>query len=221
MLSVEITRVYAEAAIVGALRMWRWAWNRGKEHPVMVRARLVLNIRLPQPQPYLPSTSLMNLRRFFSRALAASSHLSELSISFSWYRGYQPHPSTLHTTCWQHPIVEMLRSGFDRHKLRNTSKKQPYVYSPLRASSEEIRLLTLLPGPFGTMVQCELYTTNLDKHSPPCYEALSYAWGSEEDPVAIHLGDGSLSVTQNLGIALQHLRYPDRSRTLWIDAICL
>ena len=115
----------------------------------------------------------------------------------------------------------MSRSGFDGYEPQGTSKKHSYLYSPLQASSEEIRLLTLLPGPFGTAIQCELHTTNLNKDSPPRYEALSYAWGSEEDPVIIYIEKGTLPVTQNLAGALQHLRYPDRSRTLWIDAICV
>jgi hypothetical protein len=42
-----------------------------------------------------------------------------------------------------------------------------------------------------------------------------------EDPVVIYIGKGTLSVRKNLADALQHLRYPDRPRTLWIDAICV
>ena len=34
-------------------------------------------------------------------------------------------------------------------------------------------------------------------------------------------GFGKLSVTQNLGHALPYLRYPDKPRVLWIDAICV
>jgi len=101
------------------------------------------------------------------------------------------------------------------------SKRRPYIYSPLQASFGKIRLLALLPGPFGTAICCQLHETNLHRNSPPRYEALSYAWGSAEDPVVIYIGKGTLSVTKNLADALQHLRYPDRPRTLWIDAICV
>jgi hypothetical protein len=107
------------------------------------------------------------------------------------------------------------------HKSQGASEQPQYVYSPLPASSGQIRLLTLLPGPFGTTIHCQLNTTHLRRDSPPPYEALSYTWGSEEDPVAIHIGEGSLPVTQNLEGALQHFRYLDRPRTLWIDAICV
>jgi hypothetical protein len=107
------------------------------------------------------------------------------------------------------------------HKSSDLSKRRPYVYSPLQASSKKIRLLTLLPGPFGTDIHCQLHKTDLHRNSPPLYEALSYAWGSEEDLVVIQIGKGTLSVRKNLADALQHLRYPDRPRTLWIDAICV
>jgi hypothetical protein len=107
------------------------------------------------------------------------------------------------------------------HKFSDLSKRQPYVYSPLQASSKKIRLLTLLPGAFGTDIHCKLHKTNLHRNFPPHYQALSYAWGLAEDLVVIHIGKGTLSVRKNLADALQHLRYPDRPRTLWIDAICV
>lgn len=71
------------------------------------------------------------------------------------------------------------------------------------------------------------------------YEALSYVWGSvdnpetisvispstggaEENSVSCSACDGSpLLVTHNLAVALRHLRRRDAPRTLWIDAICI
>ncbi|KAI0007217.1 heterokaryon incompatibility protein-domain-containing protein [Xylariaceae sp. FL0662B] len=68
----------------------------------------------------------------------------------------------------------------------------------------------------------------------PEYEALSYAWGrvpSKEPVYVIPEGQESseqartlrqsIVIRSNLAIALRHLRYTDRSRTLWIDAICI
>ncbi|KAI8631090.1 HET-domain-containing protein [Xylariaceae sp. FL1651] len=76
----------------------------------------------------------------------------------------------------------------------------------------------------------------------PTYEALSYTWGApEKDEVAVvkktrtmraSFGSTfrrvlparrarSLPITRNLADALRHLRYSDRSRTMWIDAICI
>lgn len=68
--------------------------------------------------------------------------------------------------------------------------------------------------------------------SPPRYEALSYVWGSQDDPdvafieahdPAVNAVDSSceLSITQNLAVALRSLRLVDQERTLWVDAICI
>ncbi|KAL5361270.1 ankyrin repeat-containing domain protein [Aspergillus floccosus] len=53
------------------------------------------------------------------------------------------------------------------------------------------------------------------------YEALSYTWGSmiKSDTILI---DGKMSeVTSNLYIAMQYLRFKDRDRVMWIDALCI
>lgn len=53
------------------------------------------------------------------------------------------------------------------------------------------------------------------------YEALSYTWGSEGHGDFIYSGTSRLSVRTNLASALRHLRYEDRERTMWIDAVCI
>ncbi|KAJ0118422.1 hypothetical protein J7T55_009205 [Diaporthe amygdali] len=82
-----------------------------------------------------------------------------------------------------------------------------------------------------------------DDPPPPKYEALSYAWGSEEDPARVYVRGRShkhdshsyyLSITRNLHDALRALRKyhlaaenpegtlaSSLSRVLWIDAICI
>ena len=63
------------------------------------------------------------------------------------------------------------------------------------------------------------------EESSQTYEALSYVWGSPEDPKSILVREGnatqSLPVRSNLYLALQHLRYAHSSRWLWIDALCI
>jgi hypothetical protein len=105
---------------------------------------------------------------------------------------------------------------------REHRKSSPYKYKDLNLS--EVRLLTLLPGLFGTSIYVLFEVKTLTESSIPRYEALSYTWGPLDNPEDIYIGtsdDSVLSVTQNLACALQHLRYPDRPRTLWIDAICV
>jgi hypothetical protein len=93
-------------------------------------------------------------------------------------------------------------------------------------ADQQIRLLNLLPGPFGTSIYVQLGATILAHDSIPDFEALSYTWGSPDHPVNIFFNVPSrslqfLPITRNLECALQHLRYIDRPRVLWIDAICV
>jgi hypothetical protein len=65
----------------------------------------------------------------------------------------------------------------------------------------------------------------------PRYEALSYTWGDNEicefAQVQIEGSQASsesfatLGLRSNLASALRYLRYPDETRILWIDAICI
>jgi len=99
-----------------------------------------------------------------------------------------------------------------------------YKYSPLNLSAKEIRLLTLLPGKSSNEVQILLHNTKLATDAPPSFEALSYVWGSTEDSQRIRVEADKAShitITKNLAIALPYLRYENKSRILWIDAICV
>lgn len=118
-----------------------------------------------------------------------------------------------------------------------------YTYSPLNVAASEIRLLTLLPGPFEADICINIEVNALTQNHVPQFEALSYAWGSVESPVKIFIDRRrsskrllrranvrpgatpadlrTLAVTQNLATALRYLRYRDRKRVLWVDAICV
>jgi hypothetical protein len=70
---------------------------------------------------------------------------------------------------------------------------------------------------------------HLDDYNPQ-YEALSYSWGNDAAIHRVYVHDEDsptksskryLQTRSNLESALRHLRHPDRSRTLWIDAICI
>ena len=122
----------------------------------------------------------------------------------------------------------------------------PYQYSALDEDASEIRLMTLLPGKFQDNIFITLETVTLTRDHVPHYEALSYVWGSLKHPRTIfiespevgpkkpfellssvgkkgkrRLPAATLSVTQNLAEALTYLRYKDRPRVFWIDAICV
>ncbi|EXJ73264.1 uncharacterized protein A1O5_03024 [Cladophialophora psammophila CBS 110553] len=92
-----------------------------------------------------------------------------------------------------------------------------FQYRPL--SSEEIRVLKLLPGQLEDPLSCELQHVQLS--SPPTYEALSYCWGDGSLTRSI-ISDGSeMKITETLYSALCRMRHKDRPRILWADAICI
>ncbi|KAI9646929.1 hypothetical protein NHQ30_004929 [Ciborinia camelliae] len=89
----------------------------------------------------------------------------------------------------------------------------------LDISLQEIRCLILQPLSAGTTIQCSVEIISLLSH--PEYEALSYVWGDASIQRTIVFNEIPFPVTQNLSIALHHLRLPDRPRRLWVDALCI
>ena len=125
-----------------------------------------------------------------------------------------------------HKQTAPVRTSPRRLNLRSaTQAPQPspsdYQYTPLNDDLKEIRLLTLHEGDFKADIHISIDTVLLTPDNPPTYEALSYVWGSLENPIDIHVGVQTLAVTQNLAGALPYLRYRDKPRVLWIDAICV
>lgn len=104
------------------------------------------------------------------------------------------------------------------------AKTAEYRYSPLSQNPDTIRLLRLLPGKDKLEnVQCELFEYTLRESSATShlYEALSYVWGSEENPKFITVDDQKLAVTQNLYVVLLRLRDDNIPRIIWVDAVCI
>jgi hypothetical protein len=93
-----------------------------------------------------------------------------------------------------------------------------YSYTPF-ANENSIRLLHLEPGFDGTPLQASLSVHDLDGQFS--YDALSYVWGKPDLNKSLFINEQELRITYNLHTSLRHLRYPDRVRTLWIDAICI
>jgi hypothetical protein len=92
------------------------------------------------------------------------------------------------------------------------------IHQPL--NNDQIRLLRLAPG-----LPADRICSSLETHLLPSiefeFEALSYTWGSTENNAVIHLGNHLVPVTRNLFEALQALRFQDKPRVLWIDALCI
>jgi hypothetical protein len=92
-------------------------------------------------------------------------------------------------------------------------------YRPLSSVDQEIRLLTVAPGPWDSDILCELHHAPLNFR--PEYEALSYTWGDQNKRRDIWIDGFRVSVTINLEVALRHLRYEREPRVLWADAVCI
>ncbi|KAH8896204.1 hypothetical protein GQ53DRAFT_639758, partial [Thozetella sp. PMI_491] len=93
-----------------------------------------------------------------------------------------------------------------------------YTFERLNASSiKPFRLLHLQPR-YGADVEITLAETSLE--SGVRYEALSYTWGSSDEPCFVRCNGSPLQVTRNCKVALQHLRATE-PRVLWVDAICI
>ena len=79
------------------------------------------------------------------------------------------------------------------------------------------RIAEILPAEVSDPVTCLLHI--VDWSNLPEYEALSYTWGDANARATIICEGKTLSVTQNLYGALEHLRHKDRSRFVYADAL--
>src|SRR4051812_35088652 len=102
----------------------------------------------------------------------------------------------------------------DPHRYRSMA----YSYTPM-ADENSIRLLHLEPGSDGTPLKASLSIHDLDRQFS--YDALSYVWGTPDLNKSHSINEQELRITHNLHIILCYLRYPERVRILWIDAICI
>jgi hypothetical protein len=110
--------------------------------------------------------------------------------------------------------------GFEKAK---AIPSQSFIYAALRSSNQEIRLLVLKASTDRKSdIRCEIVTEAL-QNKRPRYESLSYTWGSLNDtcgqPIFVH--GCEMQVSRNLDLALMALRRSKRTRTLWVDAICI
>ncbi|KAK8011020.1 hypothetical protein PG990_009985 [Apiospora arundinis] len=99
---------------------------------------------------------------------------------------------------------------------------ETYKHEPL-GSRDAIRVFDLLPAispraPVEVRLREVSLTTSDVKVQ---YEALSYVWGDATQGKSILFAGKRLGVTDNCHDALVHLRRKMRSRTLWVDAICI
>lgn len=99
--------------------------------------------------------------------------------------------------------------------------RETYTYTPLDPTTDDIRLLILLPGD-GDQAEIECLLNHISLAENPLYESLSYAWGDQSEEIGKLILEGKpFPITSNLENALRQLRLPTEPRTLWVDAICI
>lgn len=99
---------------------------------------------------------------------------------------------------------------------------QQFRYQPLSQDREEIRVLVVQPSRFETApLSCKIVHCFLDQTPTPEYETISYVWGNPNMRARIGLNRCGFDVTASAERVLRRMRHPDRSRTLWIDAVCI
>ncbi|KAI0842996.1 heterokaryon incompatibility protein-domain-containing protein [Hypoxylon sp. FL0890] len=80
-----------------------------------------------------------------------------------------------------------------------------YTYQPLPDPANSIRLLTIEPGWPSDPIRVSITVVPHLDQSPP-YQALSYVWGSVQNPVLIECDGEPMEITRNLATALLALR---------------
>lgn len=199
----------------------------------MTQASTLQHFRHQASRPWRrATTAIADARR--RRSLPGTPLLSSVTTNFSFHQHLltnSPPPTTL--TSISQPLHAMATA---------------YQYSKLPPDS--IRLLRLQPHRDPTApIRCTLFDCpllqNHERVTFSPYEALSYVWGSTDNPQSITVRDcpisyddddepsdpttapartksaGTLSVTRNLHEALVQLRDRFIDRVLWIDAICI
>lgn len=94
------------------------------------------------------------------------------------------------------------------------------AYHRIRSAARQITCLILEASSEKTdRVQRRLATVSLNDKS--WYETLSYSRVNQLQEATILLNDRDFKSTENLAVALRHLRREQGERMLWVDAICI
>jgi len=101
------------------------------------------------------------------------------------------------------------------------STSDTFIYTALEDPTQDGRLITLYPSAADGSIVCDMMDVKIASMPNFRYEALSYVWGPENPTREIHINGKTKCVRENLWLALRHLRLSDKTRVLWVDAICI
>jgi hypothetical protein len=98
-----------------------------------------------------------------------------------------------------------------------------YKYNSLNQSTNDIRLLRLLPNHGNDKLKnipaCQVFHTSLDRN--PKFVALSYVWGDTNSSRIILVETCPMRVTTSLYDALMAIRPSTEPIVVWIDFLCI
>ncbi|KZM25251.1 uncharacterized protein EKO05_0007412 [Ascochyta rabiei] len=114
-----------------------------------------------------------------------------------------------------------LLDSVNTERLLEEPSPTPVLYE-FMPHNDSIRLLRLHKGALADPVEFTLEFARLD-HIALEYEALSYVWGPDVPTSYIvhRISQKATPVTPNLYEALHNVRWCDRDRLLWVDALCI
>jgi len=96
-----------------------------------------------------------------------------------------------------------------------------FRYQALDHDLSQIRVFSLFPASdHHAPLRGRLHTEQFSP-TPPVYEAISYVWAERPGEELLEVNDNELVITYNLASVLKRVRYTDRIRDLWIDAVCI
>lgn len=103
-----------------------------------------------------------------------------------------------------------------------------YKWEKLDKTRQEIRVLDLEAGTGSSDLIAHIRHLFLDGCHKPQYETISYAWGNDArtksilvDTTGIDIPPEAIRIPASAASALCCMRLPDKTRTVWIDCICI
>jgi hypothetical protein len=97
-----------------------------------------------------------------------------------------------------------------------------FEYKPISLEGPAFRLLRVLKGLDDDPIQCQLFESKIPSlEDISNYAALSYTWGSTSRPCDLIINHSKMTVTKNVYLALRDLRYREKDRVLWVDALSI
>ncbi|KAH7369228.1 heterokaryon incompatibility protein-domain-containing protein [Plectosphaerella cucumerina] len=96
----------------------------------------------------------------------------------------------------------------------------PLVHSALSDNALDFRIVKLHPATdFSDTPRIDV--EERPRASAPPYEALSYAWGTNDTGGFVLVSNRKVAVSETVETALRHLRLASAPRLLWIDQLCI